>query len=64
MYLPQKDKGQEKRQRQGVDNEEGTRERGKRCLLSKNKGMSLHRWDTEVAHRQMAVCKGERGNLY
>ena len=56
-----------KRQRQEIEEageEEGNKgEGGKRYLSQWDKGLSLDREETDVAHRQMAVYKGKEGNL-
>ena len=39
----------------------GTREKGKGYLPQKDRGLPLDREETDMAHRQMAVCKNEVG---
>lgn len=42
----------------------GTTEMEERYLPQRDKGLLLDREETDVAHRQMAVYKGTRGNPY
>ena len=44
------------------EKEKGTREGGKGIFALEDKELPLDREETDVAHRQMAVYKGEMGN--
>ena len=46
-----------------IENErEGNKKKGQGYLSQRNKGLPLEKGETDVAHRQLAVYKGKRGN--
>ena len=66
LIFPERQRAGNKRQRQVIGDEgegEGKKEEGRRVfVLEGDKGLSLDRGETDVAHRKMAVYKGTRGN--
>ena len=64
-FAPERQRTGNKRQRQEIEDEgegEGNKEKGAVVFVLEDKGLPLDREETDVAHRQLAVYKGTRGN--
>lgn len=63
FICPRGTEDRDKGQRQGKrKKEKGARERGQKYLSQKDKGLSLDKEETDMAHRKMAVYKGTRAH--
>ena len=66
LFAPE-GQGRDKRQRQEIGDEgegEGNKRKGTGVFVSEDNGLPLGRKETNMAHRQMAVCKGEKETLF